>query len=506
MILRQWLGSGARAVGLGILGVMLAAGCSPEPPGKAEKRSKKQEKNGEAALVDWAPVPRALLANDAAELARALGQLSPALASRGTAPDIAVIVLDTVRADHLGMYGYGRDTSPRLDAWAEGARVYTRAYADGPWTLPSHASMFTGLPARLHAARSLDLGDPRKGAPLDLAFETVPERLRAAGYATIGIAGNRAFLDPAYQLDQGFDVWLCNNLEQDTRGVAYTAADRVAPLARAVGVREERPTFLFLNFMDAHTPYKARRGYVKDPAKLVKKVIPGNKGFRKVATALMRGKPIDPGYIATWVEAYDSELRFLDEHVGALLAALGEFEYVFVLADHGEYLGEHALVEHAKDVYEPVIHVPFLAKGPGYPPGRDERMIQTHDLAWMVLEAAGLPVPAEMERTAELAVSELHYTLKKDLGNADYGDRFNRVRRAYVSGAHKLIAGSDGHEERYDLALDPGEDRPSASLPALFDGLDARWTAARPERPVVPANGSPAEPPDEQLRALGYVE
>ncbi len=488
-------------MGLGLV----AWACSPAPPGKAEKRAKK-EKNGEAALVDWAAVPQALAANDAALLAKALGQLSAPPPARGTAPDIAVIVLDTVRADHLGVYGYDRDTSPRLDRWAAGAKVYTRAYADGPWTLPSHASMFTGLPARAHAARSLDMSDPRKGAPLDLAFETVPERLRAAGYATVGIAGNRAFLDPAYQLDQGFDAWLCNNLEEDSRGVGYNAADRVAPLARTVGVREERPTFLFLNFMDAHTPYKARRGYVKEPSKLVKKVIPGNKGFRKAATALMRGKPIDPAYAASWVEAYDSELRFLDEHLATVLDALGAYEYVFVLADHGEYLGEHALVEHAKDVYEPVIHVPFMVKGPGYAPGRDERMIQTHDLAWMVLEAAGLPVPKEMERTTDLAVSELHYTLKKDLGNADYGERFNRIRRAYVSGQAKLIAGSDAHEERYDLAVDPGETKPSASLPALFDGLDARWTASHPERPVVPQSGSPAEPSDEQLRALGYVE
>jgi arylsulfatase A-like enzyme len=222
--------------------------------------------------------------------------------------------------------------------------------------------------------------------------------------------------------------------------------------------------------------------------------------------ALLRGGALDPAIQRSWVEAYDSELRFLDRHLDRLFASLADYEYIFVLADHGEYLGEHQLVEHAKDVYEPVIRVPFLARGPGYAAGRDETLVQSHDLAWMLLEAAGLPVPGSMERTADLAVSELHYTLKKDLGNKDYGARFDRVRRAYVAGQHKLIVGTDGSREAYDLAADPGELAPGASLPARFDGIDEAWTGAHPERPVVPAGESAPEPSDELLRELGYVE
>ncbi len=489
--------------------LILLLGCTPDPPA-----AKKKPRDGEAALVDWAPVPLPLAAADRTAMADAIRRVDAAAASRplptlgggAPAPDIAIVVLDTVRADHLGTYGYDRDTSPRLDAWAQGATVFTRAYADGPWTLPAHASMFTGLPARTHAARSVGLDDPRKGAPLAESFYTVPERLRDAGYRTLGLAGNRAFLDPAYGLSQGFDAWLCETLAEDSRGLGYNAADRLLPMATTAAASARRPTLLFLNFMDAHTPYKPRRGYVKDPSKLVRKVIPGNKGARKVVTSLLKGGALDPRVQGSWVEAYDSEIRFLDEHLGTLFEELSAFEYVFVLADHGEYLGEHGLVEHAKDVYEPVIHVPFMVKGPGYTPGRDNRMVQSHDLAWMVLEAAGLPVPPEVERTGEFAVSELHYTLKKDLTNKDYGARFNRVRRALVAGEHKLIVGSDGSRESYDLGVDPGELRPGAALEPPLDPLDAAWTAAHPETPLVPVGASAPEPSDEQLRALGYVE
>lgn len=489
--------------------LLLLLACTPDPTPKPKK-----PRDGEAALVDWSAVPLAIAASDRAAMTDALRRVDaasasrhvPTLASGSVAPDIAIVVLDTVRADHLGVYGYDRDTSPRLDAWAQDARVYTRAYADGPWTLPAHASMFTGLPARTHAARSVGLDDPRKGAPLADSFYTVPERLRDAGYRTLGLAGNRAFLDPAYGLSQGFDAWLCEQLVEDSRGVGYNAADRLLPMATSAAQVPGRPTLLFLNFMDAHTPYKARRGYVKDPSRLVRKSIPGNKGARKVVTSLLEGGSLDPRVQASWVEAYDSEIRFLDQHLGDLFGALSAFEYVFVLADHGEYLGEHGLVEHAKDVYEPVIHVPFIVKGPGYAPGRDDRMVQSHDLAWMVLEAAGLAVPPEVERTGPFAVSELHYTLKKDLANKDYGARFNRVRRAVVAGTDKLIVGSDGTREVYDLATDPQESRPSNPLPGPLDDIHAAWIAGHPETPLVPVGASAPEPSDEQLRALGYVE
>jgi arylsulfatase A-like enzyme len=504
-----------------VFGVLACGACDGEEADNVpRKRGRRKAEAGEGsdapkdALVDWPPVPAALAASDAALIERELANVKTAAAGRpvptvagARAPDIVVIVLDTVRADHLGVYGYDRATTPRLDAWAAGARVYEQAWTNAPWTLPAHASMFTGLPQRQHAARSVGLDDPRKGAPLADRFETVAERLQAAGYRTVAVTGNRAFLHPSFGLGQGFDSWVNETPADDTRGVPYTPADRIRPMAEAVLAQaDDHPLFLFLNFMDAHTPYKARRGYVREPDRLIRRSLPGNGGgFRKVATKLLKGGVVDPEVQASWVEAYDAELRFLDEHVGALLAGV-RAPHVYVLADHGEYLGEHSLVEHAKDVYEPVLHVPFLVRDPRQPPGRESSLVQVHDLAWMVLDAAGLP-SADVERTGEVAVSELVYTLKKDLESKAYGARFQRIRRAFRVGPHKLIVGTDGSREQYDLGADPGELDPRAALPPIFDDLDTRWLAAHPEAEVVPASQSGALGPDEEaLKALGYAD
>ena len=166
-----------------------------------------------SAVVDWPAVPPELAAGDAAIMTEALAVVKSAAASRAmplrdgrAAGSILVVVLDTVRADHLGVYGYDRHTTPRLDEWAGSAHVWDNAWTDAPWTLPAHASMFTGKSQREHGARSLGHEDDRKGAPLAESEVTVAERLRDAGYRTVGIAGNRAFLHPSFGLSQGFDA------------------------------------------------------------------------------------------------------------------------------------------------------------------------------------------------------------------------------------------------------------------------------------------------------------
>ena len=490
--------------------VNAGGGCS-ESPSTPEKRAKTPK----SAVIDWQPVPASIAASDGVTMAAALASVATAVATRplprsasgATADDIAVIVLDTVRADRVGLYGYGEKTTPNLDAWSATAHVWDRAYADAPWTLPSHASMFTGKCQREHAARSLDESDPRKGSPLPQSEVTVAETLQSAGYRTIGVTGNRAFLHPAYGLSQGFDVWINEQVVEDTRGVSYTAADRIVPLALSAATQQdEHPLFLFVNLMDAHTPYKPRKGYVADANVLIRKSLPGNGGgFKKQASKLMQGSLVEPKVLASWSMAYDSELRWLDHQLAPLLAGLSEFEHVFILSDHGEYLGEHRLVEHAKDVYEPVTHIPFMARTPRFLPGRDRGFVQNHDLAWMVLEAAGQVVPEHVHRTGDVAVSDLYYTLKKDLTNPEYGHRFNRIRRAFWVGDHKLIVDDKGNREGFDLLADPGESQPSFRSPS-FDGIAERYLVDHPEAAVVPRTDSPAEPTDELLRQLGYVE
>lgn len=426
-------------------------------------------------------------------------------------PDIVVIVLDTVRADRLGIYGHPGGTSPRLDAWGAGARVYTDVLATAPWTLPAHASLFTGQWPATHGARGLR---ERIAAPLASGTRTVARALRDAGWLTLGIAANQAFLDKSWGLSQGFSLWMCEQLEADARGTPYPTADRITDLGLLALDRrpETGPVFLFLNYMDAHTPWIPREGFVADPARLDRKVLPYGARWDAVKTDLLAHGELAPTTQAAWEEAYAAELRFLDAEVGRLLDGLaargvGEEDHVFVLSDHGEYLGEHDLVEHSKDVYDTVLHVPLLHRGPGVAPGRDPAPLQQPDVARALLAAAGLP-PLGEEATrvdgAPLRVAELYYTRKRELKDPRYAGRFDRIRRAFALGPWRLVLGSDGTVERYDLSTDPAQVHPLEAPPwadTLQRAADA-WLAAHPVATPTAEVGENLE----VLRALGYVE
>ncbi len=440
-----------------------------------------------------------------AELARA-----PEIWEPPRAPDIVVIMLDTVRADRMGIYGYDRETTPRIDRWSRDATVYAQMISDATWTLPSHASLFTGKPVISHGARGTRLGGDL-AAPLAASTPTVAGALRQAGYRTVGIAANQSFLHRMWGLSQGFDTWLCEGLESDMRRLPYASGDRITALAEAALLHtRSEPLFLFLNYMDAHAPWLPRRGYVAEPAAIRRGLLPYGRAWTRVTENLIAdGTPAGAGPRA-WSEAYDAELRFLDEQVGQLLDALprlgiGPEDYVFLLSDHGEYLGEHNLVEHSKDVYEEVLHVPLVVKGPGYAAGRDATPIQTHDVASLLLAAAGQPPLDGAVRTDQLQVSELYYARHRDLRSPRYGPRFDRIRRAFRRGAHKLILGSDGTREAYDLDRDPKEATSTLDAPWVpeIEAAAAAWLDAQPKAALAPM-GRAANMA--ALKALGYAE
>lgn len=469
-------------------------------------------------LPDWLPRPDPLVdwSSDPVQAQKDLRLLRAGLAdlpdpppAPRPLPDIVVIVLDTVRADRMGVYGYDRETTPNLDRWAQGARVFERMQSNGAWTLPSHASLFTGKEIRSHGARGTP-PDTSIASPLREGSATFADALRRVGYRTVGIAANRAFLQPIWGLSQGFDLWLCAQLDLHA-GLPYTSGDRITALAKAMLERpRSEPVLLFLNYMDAHAPWIPRRGFVREPAAIRPASLPYGEGWERAAEGVLADHRLAPATARSWSEAYDSELRFLDAQVGELLDALptlgvGPEDFVFILSDHGEYLGEHDLVEHSKDLYQEVLHVPLLVRGPDYAPGRDDSPRQTHDLAWMILAAAQeAPLPGAA-RTVDLQVSELYWSRQRDLRNPRYAHRFDRIRRAFRLGDRKILLGTDGVEEAYALDLDPRE---AANVygdawTKELEGLAEAWRTSAEE--VAPAKLG--EGVDEAaLRALGYVE
>ena len=231
-------------------------------------------------------------------------------------PNVVLLVLDTVRAGHLGCYGYARRTSPAIDAFATDATRYACARATAPWTLPSHASMFTGRFPFEHGAHRykgsflLHLAKIHS-KPLPERWPTLAEALRAEGYATGGFTANSGYTARRYALCQGFDTY-----EVD-RQPAVMLNGRVF---RWLDGQKGNPFFLFVNYMDAHYPYNTtpRPGLLDVPP------LPGKKPFNKLSEHVMPGgsAPLPSELVQCVTDQYDTGIANADLAVGELLNAL----------------------------------------------------------------------------------------------------------------------------------------------------------------------------------------
>ena len=481
------------------------ATASRERPPRAKQG--RQQKRG----VGGQKVTQTRKAADTAQLATALAALQgPPSVTAKRPRDVIIIVLDTVRRDSLGLYGHSGGNTPQLDAWSASARVYENARSVSSWTLPAHASLFTGQYPVTHGAHGAALDSGAKAYTLSPDAHTLAEAMREAGYLTMGIAANRGFLSEEWGLSQGFDVWLCEDLTKSGRKVPYVTGDRITDLAlQALDNRDRaQPVLLFLNYMEAHAPWIVRKKYKSD-FEIDDSLLPWSKKWRRASQkALLEGDPIPEKMQRSWVEAYEGEIRYLDAQLGRLLSALPEHgidedDVVVILSDHGEYLGEHGLVEHSKDLYEEGIAIPMLVRGNGFPAGRDPALVQTQDVPAWVLDAVGLPQLPGTEKTGKRQVSELYYTRHKDMKNPLLRERFDRVRRAYVDGEHKLLMG--GEEAAFDLSEGETNTVPKAPWIDPLRAWGTKWEAGHP-RVDGPALDELEDDAMDALRALGYVD
>ncbi|MGD8278285.1 MAG: sulfatase [Gemmatimonadota bacterium] len=287
-------------------------------------------------------------------------------------PNVLLLILDTVRAQSLSLYRHEHPTTPALDALAAESTVFDGAVSVSSWTLPSHASMFTGYyPWEL----SVD-----KLAPLDDARPTLAERLDARGYATAGFVGNFLFAGRAAGMARGFShfedtpislriaiasSWLTNRLFQAVRqyfGARSQLQMKAGDVSEAFlrwSERQDRPFFAMLNFMDAHAPYCA-------PDSLVARFASG-----RPRNWLNAGRVFSPEEMEELHESYDAAIAYIDQEIGRIVERLrerGELDrtIIIVTADHGEQLGEHdpGLTGHANSLYASLIRVPLLVRFP----------------------------------------------------------------------------------------------------------------------------------------------
>ena len=370
---------------------------------------------------------------------------------------ILLLSLDTLRADHLSLYGYERPTSPELEELASEAVVYTEARSTAPWTLPSHASLFTGLYPHEHGAHNVMGTETDYARALGLQATTLAEVLSKGGYRTAAFVANIGFLAPRFALDQGFSEY------QAERGTVGEVNDRVLSWLDEQG---DEPVFLFVNYMDTHRPYNCvpRPDFPDHGGPRT-----SGKRMKEARRLLIQGaSELPPELVGELIDQYDTAIANLDEGLGLFFEALaerGRFDdaLLVITSDHGEFFGEKALVEHSKDVYDPVLRVPLIVRPPGGTSSRmDDAPISGAHVPGIVLSHAGVdPSSPDLEPffanwPRKEVVAEQYASRPHDM-KGSWLERMRRVRRTIVRNGWKYIESSDGAHELYHLESDPEE-------------------------------------------------
>ena len=463
---------------------------------------------------------RTFLAAAAAGLTALPAAAQVSWAPSRTKPNIVLIVLDTVRRDHMSCYANARDTTPFLRELASESRRYENAYSTSCWTVPAHASLFTGLYLVSHATTW-------ENCRLDRRLTTLAEVLQRAGYRTSGISENPAVGAPM-GFAKGFQSFVIAPHSADKESVAVRLLDE------AISQAGDNPFFAFVNLIGAHDPYNSSGdffgAYLSNPAYRDKYKI-------DLLDTLVKGKPIDASWLKHLSEHYDAELRNVDrlvEQMANVLKHAGCWDdTVFVvLSDHGENLGDHGFLNHQFCLYESLIRIPLIIRYPTcFPAGTNETApVQITDLFPTLLDLAGvdvsqhphqgsglLPGHPQADR-AVLAEAYVHARFR-DLRTRDRRWKHPRVRRymrrlkSLRTGSMKLIQASDGERELFDLFADPdelcdlsGNPTMAASRDFLSRRLQGLIDCLKTQQPPPPREGANLEKDTEAtLEALGYL-
>ncbi len=387
--------------------------------------------------------------------------------------NLLVITVDTLRADRLGAYGYSKANTPNIDRMSSQGVVFEQAIAQVPVTLPSHASLFTGLVPPTHGVRD------NTYFRLDDQARTLAEILKERGYQTAAFVS--AFvLDGSFGLDQGFDVY-DDEVAQgaETAGIVAERRGELVSRSFASWVEKrssDRPFFAWLHYFDPHLPYAPPAPY---PA------------------------------------GYDGEIAYVDAQVGRVLetietSGLGENTLVVFTSDHGESLGEHGEKSHGFFVYDATLRVPLILKSAASIP-EGERVataVRTIDILPTALEALEIPVPEEVQGRSLLS-----------LARGDAAEIPSAYAECYVSelnfrwapllalreGGYKYIEAP--RPELYDLSADPGETKNLlAEDPERAQGMRARLSELVEGLPSSFSSRSQPDPETiARLRSLGYA-
>ena len=454
--------------------------------------------------------------------------LSLAGCGEGARPNILIIIMDTARGDRFPWSGYARPTAPNLEAIAREGAIYTQAFSPAPWTVPAHASLFTGQYPSLHRT---DCGSLR----LPDQTVTLAETLHAAGYRTIGYTAN-PWIGREYNFQQGFDTygetWRLVSQESEDTGAALTNERVLRWLEWRAGNADARrePFFLFINYFEPHLAYHPpepersrllRSGL--DPARVQRLSRLGHPDEMRYIVGL---SDLGGDDLAILSDLYDGEIAYADRRAGEVLALLRrqgilDRTIVAVAGDHGENIGDHHMMDHKLSVHDTLLHVPLVLR---YPPGvaagqTIDAPVQMHDLYPTLLGLAGVRPPAgapveavplpgtglphagrarDVPIIGEFVGPPIDFIkVMQELFPERDLSRYDRTLIALRREGWKIQWGSDGRHALYHVALDPGEtdDRAAAEPGRVQDmAREVRDWLQRPARRDRPAPETAALP------------
>jgi arylsulfatase A-like enzyme len=464
-----------------------------------------------------------------ARVGMAAGSSAPAPAPRTAAvgqahkgPNVILIAVDTLRADHLSAYGYQASTTPTFDRLASDGTRFAKAYAQASWTRPSFGTIFTSLYPSSHRAI-------HKADALPDAVVTLAEVMQGAGYQTVGFANN-INVAPLFGFQQGFDQYVF--LEPEFFFGATESAAQLTIYNQLRLIRErfiskkkwvenyyqpadvvskhgldwlaardpQRPFFMFLHYMEPHDPYFVHP-------------------YNGEAYARVANPNPDPSLADKYRAAYDGAIKFLDDELAKLFAELkkqGLYDesLIVLTADHGEEFHEHGGWWHGTTLYDEQLAVPLLIKAPkGGPSGIvNDHVVSSLDIAPTIIATAGLAVPKTMIGKAlglgaDAGAPRDHAFAESELeGNS---------LQAYRSGGMKVIHANPGNprglpeHQLFDVASDPGEQKDLISTQSEVANkltADMCTVQSHAESIAVQSTGTSIDAAsEERLRALGYV-
>jgi len=436
-------------------------------------------------------------------------------------PNVFILLLDALRSDHLGCYGYERKTSSRIDRLAAEGVLFKNAYAPSSWTLPSTGSMLTSLYPREHGAANSTRGISQMAV-------TLAERMHRAGYDTAAFSANYCFVTAERGFDRGFDHFELFVNESSTvsagvlnrtrklperYGTVVKAAAEQLNLAALKWLDERentsRPVFMYLHYMDPHNPYEPPKPFdtLFDPD--YTGTVDGKSIFDAIHKRAFEVTDRDKQHV---VALYDGEIVYADSQISNLLDELEKRELlqdalVIITADHGEELFERGDIGHGPTLYEEVLRVPLIMwqKQPEQPGATVDSCVTLLDIVPTVLNVCGIQSKGALRGKPLLPPAE-EVGSNTVWAEVDEDILYTAHKRSLIEGNWKIIT-SGSSRELYDLSTDPHEKNDlSAARKELVESL-ARKVAEfsrkleRRASPVIDLDDEKLK----ELESLGYV-